>query len=757
MDHQLTARSDQRKRVKRRRSSCESCHYAGRSAKRDESWGGILRLFARGNERRGQSALVQGREYQICGLSTDDVRAEWMGNVDTFDGQTVRGWVFKRSDASRQVWVEVLSGPSVIGRGRTGRPRPDVTELYGVEGQPGFSIEIMISPEGGGGLNPHDTIWVRLRDDPVILAPYPLEPSKAVIRRADERLKSVQAPARLESPPDWPPADPLKSRAVAFYLPQFHPFPENDEWWGRGFTEWRNVAGALPQYEGHDQPRIPSDLGFYDLRLEKTLPEQGRLAREHGISAFCFYTYWFSGRPLMNEVLDQLANGIDPVIDFCLCWANETWSRRWDGSESEVLLGQHHDAGTDVGFIDYVMPLLKHPKYLRVADRPVLLVYRADILDDAPTMLEGWRRRAAEEGLAGLFILMVESFGLTDPRPFGFDGAVQFPPHGVAAPEQDPEEWGAVDDFEGKLYSYDAAAASALADLAPRAWPRFPGVMPGWDNTPRRGARAHVFTDASVDTYESWLYRAAHSEGARTPDGSSLVFINAWNEWAEGAYLEPDTANGRARLEATRSALSGFASPRAVAHQLQQLADQGGGGYETGLLAAAARTIRALDRVNAHLARTMAHAEQVDDFLAPGEPLPQGIGPVAMVPGWLDSISGRSSRVIAVGSAASITVGGWSLAGLSHHEARDRFLVFRGHDVQGTFYTQIGAAVARPELLVEAVTDSAWVAGRAGFHVGVFVGSLPPGRYSIEVVAGDEFVEACSEFSKQIVVIEDVR
>jgi lipopolysaccharide biosynthesis protein len=352
---------------------------------------------------------------------------------------------------------------------------------------------------------------------------------------------------------------PLPATLVAFYLPQFHPIPQNDAWWGEGFTEWSNVARALPQFEGHAQPRLPGALGFYDLRLPEVMRQQMQLAREYGIGAFCSYFYWFGGERLLEQPLQQWL--ADPSLDLplCLCWANENWSRRWDGRADDVLIGQRHSAEDDLAFIAYVARYLRDPRYLRVQGKPLLLVYRPGLLPDPAATASRWRHWCREQGIGEIQLAYVQSFDRVDPRTIGFDAAVEFPPNNTAQAPITARQRLLNPDYRGDVYDWRELARQSMAQPQPQ-YLRYPGVNPGWDNEPRRAGGGRVFAHASPRGYRDWLRHAISVATHNQPE--PLVFINAWNEWAEGAVLEPDTRLGHAWLQATRDALR--ASPAAA-------------------------------------------------------------------------------------------------------------------------------------------------------------------------------------------------
>lgn len=340
-------------------------------------------------------------------------------------------------------------------------------------------------------------------------------------------------------------------KTIAFYLPQFHTIPENDEWWGEGFTEWVNVRRARPQFEGHDHPRIPEQLGEYDLNDPETARRQTALARENGVDAFCMYFYWFDGQRLLERPVDMWREEPD-LLPYCLSWANESWTRRWDGKDSEVLAPQNYRPNFARGLFADLLPHLEAPHYLRHDGVPVLLVHRTDLVPDARAFARELKSLAVEAGLGGLYLVASETKHGLNSEDFGFDAVAEFPPVGsntLGSAQLRPVR-GLVKDFRGRLLSYDKLAATYEKRKAP-SFVRHRGVMPGWDNTARRGSNATVYVGSSPRRYAEWLEQARSAEAAeRGVDG--LVFINAWNEWAEGAYLEPDATHGDAYLKATR-------------------------------------------------------------------------------------------------------------------------------------------------------------------------------------------------------------
>lgn len=339
-------------------------------------------------------------------------------------------------------------------------------------------------------------------------------------------------------------------RLIAYYLPQFHPIPENDFWWGKGFTEWTNVSKALPRFKGHYQPHLPGELGFYDLRLPEVLNQQAKLVRNYGLEGLCFHHYWFNGKPLLDAPIRLLMDHPEIDLRFCINWANENWSRRWDGGNHDLLIGQSHSPEDDLAFAASVEPLFRDPRYIRVDGRPLLMVYRPKILPDAAATVRRWRAHFQSVGLGNPYVVMGQTFGDYDPRPHDMDAAAGFPPHNCNVPFihdtlelLDPA-------YRGVVVFYADLAAAALANR-PTEFRLFPGVCPNWDNEARKPGRGFCCFGATPTAYHDWLAAACENALAVPNPDERIVFINAWNEWAEGAHLEPDRHFGYAYLVET--------------------------------------------------------------------------------------------------------------------------------------------------------------------------------------------------------------
>jgi lipopolysaccharide biosynthesis protein len=393
----------------------------------------------------------------------------------------------------------------------------------------------------------HGLTVTELRDSLLQLVPVGVNDAGYDVRYLTQ-VNRTHAPIRIAE---------REIKLVAFYLPQFHPIPENDAWWGRGFTEWSQITKASPLYEGHRQPRLPADLGFYDLRVPETRQAQADLAREYGIYGFCYYYYWFNGRRILQRPLDEVVASGKPDFPFCICWANENWTRRWDGLDHDVLLEQTYSADVSRRFIRDVIPMLRDPRYIRYGGRPVLLVYRVRAIPEVADTVEIWRRACRSEGVGEIHLAGVRFWDVVDVQALGFDAAVDFPPHHVAVRKVHGQLHGLTSEFTGLIYDYNHVARRNLETRGHGyRQPAHRGVMLAWDNTPRRGPAAHIAHGATPELYREWLRGVIDQEMEFNRRPESLIFINAWNEWAEGANLEPDSQFGDGFLQATRGAIA---------------------------------------------------------------------------------------------------------------------------------------------------------------------------------------------------------
>ena len=344
-------------------------------------------------------------------------------------------------------------------------------------------------------------------------------------------------------------------RVIAFYLPQYHTIPENDRWWGEGFTEWTHVRRAVPMFAGHEQPHEPGELGYYDLRLPEVRERQAALAREFGVHGFCYHVYWFNGKRLLEQPLDEVAASGKPDFPFCICWANENWTRRWDGREQDVLIAQNYSEADSRAFIRHYLPLLADPRYIRVEGRPLLIVYRLDQVPHARTMAEIWREEARRFGLGDICLCAARTTLLSDPEALGFDAGVEFPPHGYRAYRLNAQLALTEREFRGFVFDYRDRLIQSL-DEPLSDGTLFRAAMPAWDNTARRRSDGMMFVRSSPALFQYWLHALIEQTRRRLPEGKRLVFINAWNEWGEGCHLEPDRRHGLGYLRAVRTALA---------------------------------------------------------------------------------------------------------------------------------------------------------------------------------------------------------
>lgn len=372
-------------------------------------------------------------------------------------------------------------------------------------------------------------------------------------------------------------------KLVALYFPQLHAIPENDEWWGKGFTDWVNVKRAVPQFRGHFQPRVPLDDRYYDQSQMETLKWQISLAKKYGVHGFCHYHYWFEGKQLLETPTNMMLASKEIDFPFCLAWANETWSRRWDGRDHHILQEQTHRADKPMWerHFNYLFRAWSDDRSIRIDGKPVFLIYRSHRIDKIDEMFDFWRGLAHQRGLPGLFLIAMKQYEYPMPEVLKhFDGSMHFQPFEAL---YSPDYPGPVTDNSKLLrpfrllpekiqdllrairykffpaltfYDYEAVWQQMLKVERDGGIPTFPGAFVDWDNTARYVNRARIFKGASPERFSYW-FKQLVAETAKRPPPEQLIFLNAWNEWAEGSYLEPDARHGYKYLEAVKDALDG--------------------------------------------------------------------------------------------------------------------------------------------------------------------------------------------------------
>jgi hypothetical protein len=536
-----------------------------------------------------------------------------------------------------------------------------------------------------------------------------------------------------------PAAENAAVRAIAYYLPQYHPIPENDEWWGKGFTEWTNVTRAKPLFDGHYQPHLPTELGFYDLRLPEVRIAQAELARRYGVHGFCYYYYSFGEKRLLERpLLDMVRSGV-PDFPFCICWANESWTRRWDGAEAQVLVAQDDSAEGYRRFIHEVLPILLDARYIRVNGAPLVLVYRARRIPDAPAVAAYWREAAVAAGLPGLYLCSVQSHDpQLDPRSVGFDAAVEFPPSPWGSPSSAQELPGLSPDFTGAVFDYREFATSAIARTSP-PYRLLRGVMTDWDNTARRGPAAYLFKGSSPREYETWLRAAVAWTRAHNPPEERLVFVNAWNEWAEGAHLEPDERHGRAWLEATERALSRAHDWRGALDALRR---------EPVDPAALRPWLDDLELALDGLGRARQEPAPHRTALRAGMPDGLGAKPVTVGLMQLEAVQGRAPRGrITVRRGQPLRAAGWSVAPGVPMARSQGLLMLRSPNGDRVFTAPIGPRTARHDVSFRHRQLGRHATELPGFDVELETAGLAPGEYRLSVLhaTAERVVAAHSE------------
>jgi lipopolysaccharide biosynthesis protein len=340
------------------------------------------------------------------------------------------------------------------------------------------------------------------------------------------------------------------SKIIAFYLPQYHEIKENSEWWGPGFTDWVNVAKARPLYPGHYQPHIPRELGFYDASLPSVLEAQTQLARKYNVYGFCFYWYWFDGRKILEKPIETfLDSNID--FNFCFCWANETWARTWDGNPKHTLIEQNYGEGFEKRLINDFSPYWQEDRYIKVDGRPLLLIYRINDIPNIKEVIATLRQESQSLLNLNPYIVGVDFYDMPDEVEIGLDGIVEFPPHkfwGDNNAKKNPQA--IIPSYTGKIIDYSKVIVQSLGRKVSDHRRLYRACFPSWDNTARIGDRAIVIENQNAMSFERWLQGLRQYTRENLSSTDNFIFINAWNEWAEGAHLEPDLHMGTSFLEA---------------------------------------------------------------------------------------------------------------------------------------------------------------------------------------------------------------
>lgn len=354
----------------------------------------------------------------------------------------------------------------------------------------------------------------------------------------------------------------MNKRVIAIHLPQFYPFPENDEWWGKGFTEWRNVAKAKPRFWKHYQPHIPADLGFYDLRLKEARIAQQKLAKQYGIYGFCYYHYWFNGKLIMEKPVEAMLNDLDETFPFMLCWANENWSRNWSGGFNKTLIEQHYSEEDDIAHFNYLLPFFKDQRYIKVNGKPVFCVYKAHLFPNFENTAKIWQREAAKVGIE-LYICHFEAGESRNKKYMTptVNAAVEFQPmylgkfgrysnllYNISRKYLHKELFNKIVNYK-KYVDYQCRQINTID------YKRYPSLCPSWDNSPRRvNGHFFAFTHNSPESFKKWFHHV-YTSFQPFSDEENFIFINAWNEWAEGNHLEPDLKNGTGFLQAIKDVI----------------------------------------------------------------------------------------------------------------------------------------------------------------------------------------------------------
>jgi hypothetical protein len=361
-------------------------------------------------------------------------------------------------------------------------------------------------------------------------------------------------------------------RPIALYLPQFHPIPENDQWWGKGFTEWTNVTKAKPLFKGHWQPRLPADLGFYDLRVPEVREAQAKMAKEHGIYGFCYWHYWFAGKRLIERPFEEVVESGKPDFPFCLAWANQTWEGKWHGlSNNEILIKQTYPGKDDhIAHFYSLLPAFQDKRYIEVNGKKLVFVFQPFDIPDSKNFINIWQKLAVKEGLNGIHFVAMQMNREEDPNQLGYDAKVHkgmyldqyrvfLPREKLTRKYLHPRLWPLVKRREKlpEIISYKEYVSNFPEhELAEN---EYPWIFTDWDNTPRAGTDGWLFDNASPEVFGE-LCKKAFQATENKPENEKIVIIKSWNEWAEGNYLEPDNKMGKSYLQQFKKSLEKYLS-----------------------------------------------------------------------------------------------------------------------------------------------------------------------------------------------------
>ncbi|GGX11057.1 glycosyltransferase WbsX family protein [Undibacterium macrobrachii] len=716
------------------------------------------------------TAAEKSNEYRIVRAITKEDKEGIFGFIDSVDEQGIRAWAINLDDISEPITLNIQLNDLVIGCAFANLHRADISEIVGQKVYCGVQVlwKRMSIPQEHEHLQDHAEVKLHLVLDGsnLALAPVMISFDKlsswfraSVVKKNEKKsISPTQCKSSFDVSCNTDLAQDLNNdvKLIAYYLPQFHPIIENDEWWGAGFTEWTNVTRAIPYFKDHYQPHIPSELGYYDLRLPEVREAQAKLAKEHGIYGFCYYYYWFEGRRLLERPLQEVFDSGKPDFPFCICWANENWSRRWDGSENEILVQQVHNEQTDEEFIRDVIPLFKDPRYIRLNGAPILIIYRLSLMPNPAKTAEIWREICAANGIPKIHLCMAETFNLTEPRQYGFNSSVQFPPHNLVAGLENDKIDGLAESYTGNIYDFENVVEEQLGRGIP-LYQQFPGVMTAWDNTARKKKAGNVFINATPDSYETWLRGAIDRARQSLPKGEQLVFINAWNEWAEGTHLEPDQKNGRAYLESTRRALKGTSNWHLLLNYADQLSELTGE-TKKNFIADLRFSLERLTKVNQHLLGVMGNYGIPKFWTNMKKGLPYAWNGLRFYEGGasdlfnLNHYSKFHGQKVVVDSLQKLMLDGWAYHSPQQKLAADTptYIVLQNIALDESYFAPIVHRYERADVAEYNQNPNMLF---SGIKAMVDISSVPPGTYELIVACQIEKRVVMTPFKVEIEIV----